>query len=63
MDSDRPEILSCLTDLLEGVNEFITGPCEENQDELFSVKNIELLSLIIRRKVADINHDYYELLN
>jgi len=29
-ESDRPEIFDSLTDLLEGVNEFITGPCEQN---------------------------------
>lgn len=29
-DSDRPELFPILTEILEGINESLTGPCTEN---------------------------------
>ena len=43
-DSDRPELFSLLTLVLEGINESLTGPCTENQDALFSSKLVRLVA-------------------
>lgn len=60
-DSDRPETFDIIACLMNGLNEFITGPCKHNQRALFSSKKIEKLLKIAYRDVRITESGFYKI--